>query len=930
VPDIRERLQRRLGQSYAIERELGGGGMSRIFLARETALGRDVVVKVLPPELGDGLSLERFAREVRLASRLTHPCIVPVLAVGDVDGLPYYTMPYIRGESLRRSLAAGPLPVPLALRVLRDVLRALSYAHHEGVVHRDIKPGNVLLAGDGALVTDFGIARAIETGRAGESIVEVRPPTVLLDENTDDRRDAAVATLTSTGIVIGTPGYMAPEQLFGDPTADHRIDLYAVGALAFELLTGYMPFAGLASGARLAAALAGPPSVRAARAETPMALATLIERCLATTPDDRPSSADDVLEALDRVPAAEGPPTPSAAPAVPARIRRWTQRRIGGAIAAGALLVGGLVAWRPLSAVFPTLRVLATRGAPTLAPHRLVVAPFEDMTGDPTLVALGDLVADQLAEALTRVPGLEVVDARTASVSGEVVRRIPWPLRARDAARALAEETGAGLVLRGTIRRDGDSLRARATIVDVGTERVRQALAVMAGPAARPTLLVDVVRRRVVASLTQGTDTVLRFALGAVSPPPSLEAYRAMREGLRAYLAMDVRASDLLRKAAAIDTSYVTPLVLLALLEAMGGGMGGDFIAGDSALRALTPRLELLSPAEAAVVEVARAMVRHDADAAVAAAEELVRRTPGSAEAPLLAATLANHVRQPRRALAALARTDPDRGLNLGSPYYFLYRSEAWRLLGERERALADLREVERRFPSQAWIAIHARTLLFAEAGRTEDAVTHVDAFSRQLGGAYYPYLDEAVAVALHGGHRATAGRLVAPFLPAALATARRRGTSILELEHSTAIALFAATGRWAELRDVVLRWRRSLAVRGTTSTERQWDRQKLTFLYAAAANLRDSALAARVDSALSAGGREPPGSGAMRRAIFAAAVGRRDEAVSWLVGARGEGYGQTTEDGEAFERKIALAPLFGYPPFERLLATRDPAPRVR
>ena len=182
IPDLRDTLQRGLGAAYTLERELGGGGMSRVFLAEETALGRRVVVKVLPPELAHAVSGERFRQEIRLAARLTHPHIVPLLAAGESDGVPYYTMPFVEGESLRTRLARGPLPVPEALRLLRDVAKALAYAHEHGVVHRDIKPDNVLVTGDTAVVTDFGVAKAVAVASTG-----------------------AHAGLTSLGVALGTP-----------------------------------------------------------------------------------------------------------------------------------------------------------------------------------------------------------------------------------------------------------------------------------------------------------------------------------------------------------------------------------------------------------------------------------------------------------------------------------------------------------------------------------------------------------------------------------------------------------------------------------------------------------------------------------------------------------------------------------------------------
>ena len=276
--DLRQRVQESLSGTHTIERELGGGGMSRVFVASEHRLGRAVVVKVLAPELAAAISAERFEREIKLAASLQQANILPVIAAGDFDGLPYYTMPYVEGESLRARLGKGALPIGEAADILRDVAKALAYAHGRGIVHRDIKPDNVLLSGRSAVVADFGIAKAIAAAQ----------------ERTNG------ATLTQLGTAVGTPAYMAPEQAAGDPSTDHRADIYAFGCMGYELLAGHPPFHGLSPHKLMAAHMSETPRpIEELRPDTPPAIARMINRCLAKDPDRRPASADELLRELD-------------------------------------------------------------------------------------------------------------------------------------------------------------------------------------------------------------------------------------------------------------------------------------------------------------------------------------------------------------------------------------------------------------------------------------------------------------------------------------------------------------------------------------------------------------------------------------------------------------------------------------------------------
>jgi eukaryotic-like serine/threonine-protein kinase len=413
--ELRDQVQSSLGTAYTIERELGGGGMSRTYVAMEQALSRRVVVKVLSPELAAGVSVDRFRREIMLAAKLQHPHIVPVLSSGDAEGLPWFTMPYVEGESLRARLSRGPLGIGAVTGIMRDVARALEFAHSHGVVHRDIKPDNVLLAGSSATVTDFGIAKAITAARTGPE----------------------GATLTMAGTSIGSPAYMAPEQAAGDPNIDHRSDIYAFGCMAYELLAGRPPFTG-SSPAKLLGAHLGeaPRDVREFRADAPPALADLVMRCLQKDPDARPSQASDLVRVLDSV-TSSGSST--AAPAILA-----PRIRAGRALAmwAGATALVGLTAWAATSViglpswVFPGSLGVMMAGLPAIAFTAWVqrttqkaytatptFTPGGTPTGQGTLLTLAMKASPHVSWHRTWMGGAIAVGAFVVLVVGWMVMR---------------------------------------------------------------------------------------------------------------------------------------------------------------------------------------------------------------------------------------------------------------------------------------------------------------------------------------------------------------------------------------------------------------------------------------------------------------------------------------------------------------------------
>jgi serine/threonine protein kinase len=360
---LQQQLQTSLGETYRLEHELGGGGMSRVFVAHDHTLDRKVVVKVLLPELAAGVSVSRFRREIQLAARLQHPHIVPLLSAGEAQGLPYFVMPFVAGESLRARVAReGELPVTDTIRILRDVVSALVYAHGSGIMHRDIKPDNVLLSGGVAVVTDFGVAKALSISSEGHEAVG----------------------LTSLGMALGTPAYMAPEQATGDPQTDHRADIYSLGAMAYEMLAGRPPFIGRSPQAVLAAQVVETPDpIDRLRPAVPPALAALVTACLAKRPADRPQSAGEVMNLLDALATPSSGMSPTTATTVPTIVAAAPRRRgpllvVG--MAASALILVAVTLWLRLAPPPPHAASPAVSGGTAPETSGVVAPPTRPTT----------------------------------------------------------------------------------------------------------------------------------------------------------------------------------------------------------------------------------------------------------------------------------------------------------------------------------------------------------------------------------------------------------------------------------------------------------------------------------------------------------------------------------------------------------------------
>jgi eukaryotic-like serine/threonine-protein kinase len=401
-----------------------------VFVAQDHELDRKVVIKILPPELAAGVSAERFRREILTVARLQHPHIVPILKAGELDGLPYFVMPYVDGESLDVTLRRrGTLGVREALGIMKDVARALAFAHERNVVHRDIKPGNILLASGSATVTDFGVAKALSSAR---------------------RSGEKGAGLTNTGMSLGTILYMAPEQAAGDPDIDGRADIYALGATAYEMLSGAAPFAQLNPREMLTARLTLPPEpLSNVRKDVPPGFERLIARCLAINPDDRPQTAAALVEAL------EDPETMSGSfVASGSRTMRRGSRAVRRAVVGALALVGAIVVSAGIYTRAHTASALTGSRVTASTANLGVIAvlPFVNLGADSSNAYLATGVTNAVAGKLVKTSGLSVL----APGRPRSVRR-----RSDTAATASVE---ARLVLEGTVERVGNRLRVTARL----------------------------------------------------------------------------------------------------------------------------------------------------------------------------------------------------------------------------------------------------------------------------------------------------------------------------------------------------------------------------------------------------------------------------------------------------------------------------------
>jgi serine/threonine-protein kinase len=610
-------LRSALAESYRIERELGSGGMATVYLGHDLRHDRDVAIKVLLPKVAAALSSERFLQEIHIAAQLQHPLILPLFDSGQADGLYYYVMPRIVGESLRQRLEREKLlPLDEAVRIGREIAEALEYAHRMGVVHRDIKPENIMLSGGHPLVADFGIARAFG--------------------------DSSAPRLTSTGIRFGTPLYMSPEQALGDPALDHRSDIYSLGCVIYEMIAGAPPYTGTSLQAVISGHLRGsPPALTTARAGIPAGVWAAVETALAKEPADRYQTSGEFARAL-------------ADPSSARRLRhgpRPALARTALAVLAGAVIA--VAAWAGWSRLGRN---------PALDPNLVAVAPFDAF--GPGLELWREGLMDMLSRNLNGAGPLRVVSPSV------VVRN--WSGRADVAsARQVGLETGAGLSVVGSVVSAGaDSVRLAVTVVDVATARPLGDVE-FAGAVSRIDVAVDSLTVGLLAAVGRtrpiGTVSLSTVRSGSL---PALKAYLQGEQYFRR--AEWDSAGSHFERAASLDPAFALAVYRIFQTRFYKGTGGVDSLMWSYALRAgslnrgLAPRESLMIAADSVLAAVSDAPAldaeaRRQSRRVIAILELANRRFPDDAEVWYQLGRARNRIGylvgvQPEEALDALDR----------------------------------------------------------------------------------------------------------------------------------------------------------------------------------------------------------------------------------------------------------------------------------
>ena len=819
-----ERLGLALEGRYQIDRMLGQGGTALVFAATDLRQPRSVAIKLLRPELAALIGPGRFLREIAISAQLNHPHILPLFDSGEADGLPWFVMPLVEGESLRdRLLRERQLPLDEALRITREVADALSYAHAQGIIHRDIKPENILLSRGHALVADFGIARALDVA-GGER-------------------------LTETGLAVGTPTYMSPEQASGTEALDARSDVYSLACVLYEMLAGTPPFAApTAHGVLARHMMDSVPPIRTVRNTVPEQVEMAILAAMAKAKADRFPTVAAFIEGLEGRRPSPSQPYPA--------VRRASRRRT-------LVLSLGLVAL-----VLAAGMVYALRDRP-LDTRRVLVGMLESRSGDRALAGFAADWTAAMASGLVSTGLVQAIDVRSTGLDTAA---------ARDLARLrqVARRAGAASVVWGTYGRNAaDSLTVQLHLTDAATGQVLRPLRPVVGSATNPAALTNQLQQRVMAGYAAHFDPRLHdYAI--VSQPATWEAYREFQKGVGGWwegAGIREEYTNHLRQALALDPDFTSPAIYLALFSYWDTDGCGRTDSIAAALRSSGARL---LPYDQAHLDYVLALCERDPGKRYTAAGEMLRLSPDLWEAVWMRAFAAEGMHRPREAVTLL-RPLERRASSSGMREMF------WHLLiatlhgvGQFDSALAATRRASVEFPDNPLIDRYAMRQL-AALGRVDSLNAILE--RRLLKSNLQRSAGEDLLFAgleLRGHRHLDAGRQTCSRAATWFDSHTTHSSSPL-FRGLHANALYCAE-RWTEARSLyaaIAGWDTSLAA---LAPETRWFVQARIRLAAIAARRGDTAEVARTDRWLAQ--REDP-EGWYGRAVLAGLSGDRGRALA-------------------------------------------------
>ena len=847
---------------YRIIEKLGEGGMGVVYKAEDLKLGRVVALKFLPPEwTRNAAARARFFHEARAAAALSHPNICTIFEIDEADGQVFIAMERIEGESLRDVIARAPMQVDEVLDVSAGIAEGLAAAHAKGIVHRDIKPGNVMLTSGGRpKIMDFGLAKS-----AGQT------------------------KLTRTGTTTGTVAYMSPEQSRGQDV-DHRTDIWSFGAMLYKMLTGRRPFRGDRDQTVIHSILNDEPDpITGLRTGVPIELERIVRKAMAKRTDERYQHVDDLIADLRslRRELDSGTATVSVLAGAPAKTR-------AGAAAARRWIIVAAVVAIALTMVWSVTH----RDSPPadLDPAKVVVAGFENRTGDALLDPIGQMATDAIAEGLAQISVAEVVSAPITSEPGSG--------SAPDLI-SLATTSGAGLVVSGAYYLAGDSLRFQASLTDATKDKAVATIPAIGGHLESPMVAIERLRQKAMGAVAFHVEPGL--VKGEIVFPPTYDAYREYSFGMRLFGTDYPAAIERFERAAALDTTFMAPWLYIYFCHANRG----EYARADSLVRSLNRRRERLSPYEGMFVDYMRAGVRGNSAEQLRVLRLMEGVAPDDDALKFLigvSALALNHPREAVDAFSAHVFELKDSAFYVRS-WGFGACAMALHLLGEYEEELEVLRRARELYPDIIWLRAEEARALVA-LGRLDDVEALIDetlAASGSFGTPAGVMSEASIALRVHVGREEAiemAERAVA------WREGELEGESVADdwWGHSYMADDLCAAERWQEARELLLQ----------LASERPDDLNVRGCLGVLAARLGDHDEArATLEDLRRLDRPYLLGANTYWAACIAAQLGERERAVELIRQALAQGfrvgiYMQLHTDRD-------LEPLYGYPPFEEL-----------